>query len=153
RELSGRRAKVRLALRSNRVALESTSGEDARRTGLEQTLQGLTNRWSALDQELNQLTATQPDAKRALLEREKVLGQLGGNREKQAEPDRIVKTRGKDVQFWQETGGLLGRMALAALLAAAISRGTLLRLFQLPGLIVLPLTYLWLFREQPALFQ
>jgi hypothetical protein len=65
----------------------------------------------------------------------------------------VVKTRGKDVQFWQEAGGLLGRIALAALLTAAISRGMLLRLFQVPGLIVMPLTYLWLFREQPALFQ
>jgi MFS family permease len=152
RELSGRRAKVRVALRSNRVALESASSPDTK-SELQQSLQGLTNRLSALDQELNQITAAQPDAKRALLEREKIFGQLGANREKQAEPDRVVKTRGKDVQFWQETGGLLGRIALAALLAVAITRGTLLRLFQVPGLIVIPLTYLWLFHHQPAFFQ
>jgi len=63
-----------------------------------------------------------------------------------------VKTRGKDVQLWQEWGGLLGRIALALLLALAISKGALLRLFQAPGLLVLPLTYVWLFREHPAWF-
>ncbi|NDA65784.1 MAG: hypothetical protein EBY09_03945 [Verrucomicrobia bacterium] len=35
----------------------------------------------------------------------------------------------------------------------AISRGTLLRLFQVPGLLVIPVTYIWLFRDQPGLFQ
>ena len=89
----------------------------------------------------------------AVMAREKILGQLGAIREKQSVPDTMVKARGKDVQFWQEMGGLLGRIALAALLAVAITRGTLLRLFLLPGLVVIPVTYLWLFREQPALFQ
>jgi hypothetical protein len=65
----------------------------------------------------------------------------------------VVKTRGKDIQFWQELGGLGGRIALALMLAVAISRGALLRLFQMPGLIVLPLTYLWLFDQKPELFQ
>jgi hypothetical protein len=67
--------------------------------------------------------------------------------------DTVVKTRGKDIQFWQELGGLGGRIALALLLAVAIGRGTLLRLFQVPGLVVLPLTYLWLFDQKPELFQ
>ena len=92
-------------------------------------------------------------SKKVLLDREKILGQLGANRAKQDGPDTIVKTRGKDVQFWQELGGLLGRVALAALLAVAITRGALLRLFLAPGLLILPVTYLWLFQEQPALFQ
>ena len=35
----------------------------------------------------------------------------------------------------------------------AISKRTLLRIFQIPGLVVIPLTYLFLFREQPELFQ
>jgi hypothetical protein len=57
------------------------------------------------------------------------------------------------VQLWQEMGGLAGRIALALLLVAAISRRALLRLFQVPGLLVVPLTYFYLFRHEPGLFQ
>src|SRR6185436_7325011 len=32
-------------------------------------------------------------------------------------------------------------------------RGTLLRMFQIPGLLIVPLTYLYLFRHEPGLFQ
>jgi hypothetical protein len=39
------------------------------------------------------------------------------------------------------------------LLVAAISRGNLLRLFLLPGLIVMPLTYFYLFRHESGAFQ
>jgi len=45
------------------------------------------------------------------------------------------------VQWWQEIGGLAGRMALAALVLVVISRRTLLRLFQVPGLLVVPLLF------------
>src|SRR5207247_7777113 len=57
------------------------------------------------------------------------------------------------VQLFQEMGGLGGRIVLALLLLAALSRRTLLRIFQLPGLLVVPLTYIYLFREHPAMFQ
>jgi MFS family permease len=43
------------------------------------------------------------------------------------------------VQFWQEIGGLAGRVALAALAVVIVSRRSLMRVFQLPGLIILPL--------------
>ncbi len=153
RELSGKRAKVRLGIRANLKGLDVPDLTDAKKAEIQTTLTSLTNRLVSLDAELTQLAGTNPDAKKALLEREKIFGQLSANREKQSKPDTIVKTRGKDVQFWQEMGGLAGRIALALLLAAAISKGTLLRIFQIPGLIVLPLTYYWLFREQPAYFQ
>ncbi|MBM3840556.1 MAG: MFS transporter [Verrucomicrobia bacterium] len=152
RELSGQRGKARRELRATGRALQTPDISEAQKAALQTTLAGLTNQIAALDGELDKLTASAPEAKKAVLEREKILGQLGANREKQAGPDNIVKTRGKDVQLWQEIGGLLGRIALAALLALAISKGMLLRLFQVPGLIVLPLTYYWLFRDQPALF-
>ena len=152
RELSGRRAKVRAALRANRSALEAPDAPEASKTLLERALVGLANQLAALDGALNQLTVPTPEAKKTLLEREKILGQLAGNREKQSRPDKVVKTRGKDVQLWQETGGLLGRIALAALLATALSKGALLRLFQVPGLLVIPATYVWLFRDHPGLF-
>lgn len=47
------------------------------------------------------------------------------------------------VQFWQETGGLIGRFLLAFLAVRIVSRQRLLRLFQIPGLIILPATFFW----------
>jgi nitrate/nitrite transporter NarK len=41
----------------------------------------------------------------------------------------------------QEVGGLMGRLALAALATVIISRRRLVRLFQVPGLIVMPLVF------------
>ena len=41
----------------------------------------------------------------------------------------------------QEIGGLAGRMALAYLAVIIVSRRKLIRLFQIPGLIVMPLTF------------
>jgi len=46
------------------------------------------------------------------------------------------------VQAWQEVGGLLGRMALAFLVVRIASRRNLLRGFQVPGLVILPLVFL-----------
>ena len=153
RELSGKRAKTRVAMRATAKSVADTTLPEMERDAAKAKLSGLTNQLAKLDAELNELTSAKPEAKAAVLEREKILGQLGGNREKQSVPDTIVKTRGKDVQFWQEMGGLLGRIALAALLALAIAKRALLRLFLVPGLVVLPLTYIYLFRDQPALFQ
>lgn len=45
------------------------------------------------------------------------------------------------VQSFQEVGGLLGRIALALLAVHIVSRRSLLRLFQVPGLIVLPIVF------------
>lgn len=45
------------------------------------------------------------------------------------------------VQFFQETGGLAGRVALAILAIRILSRRKLLRVFQVPGLLLVP----WVF--------
>jgi MFS family permease len=45
------------------------------------------------------------------------------------------------VQGWQEIGGLAGRFALAFLVLAIVSRRTLLRVFQIPGLIIVPVVF------------
>jgi MFS family permease len=45
------------------------------------------------------------------------------------------------VQAWQEIGGLVGRVLLAFLAVRIASRQKLIRLFQIPGLIVLPLVF------------
>jgi MFS family permease len=47
------------------------------------------------------------------------------------------------VQAWQETGGLAGRVLLAYLAVRIVSRRRLLRIFQVPGLVVLPLVFLY----------
>jgi len=45
------------------------------------------------------------------------------------------------VQGWQEVGGLVGRVLLAFLAVRIVARRKLLRVFQLPGLVVLPLVF------------
>ena len=47
---------------------------------------------------------------------------------------------------------MVGRIALAILLVFVASRRTLLRMFQVPGIIVLPLTYFYVFSKQPDYF-
>ena len=45
------------------------------------------------------------------------------------------------VQWWQEIGGLAGRTLLAMLLLVIVSRRSLLRVFMVPGLVVVPLVF------------
>jgi MFS family permease len=47
------------------------------------------------------------------------------------------------VQAWQEFGGLAGRMLLAFLAVRIVSRRRLLRIFQVPGLVLLPVVFVW----------
>lgn len=47
------------------------------------------------------------------------------------------------VQYWQEIGGLVGRFLLAALAVRIASRRNLLRVFQVPGLIIVPLVFFY----------
>lgn len=47
------------------------------------------------------------------------------------------------VQLFQEMGGLVGRFALAVLALRIVSRRRLLHVFQIPGLIVLPLVFFY----------
>lgn len=54
-----------------------------------------------------------------------------------------VKQVANNVQFYQETGGLVGRLVLAFLAVRIASRVKLLRLFQIPGLVIIPLVFLF----------
>jgi len=49
-----------------------------------------------------------------------------------------------NVQSVQETGGMVGRVLLAVLAVRIVSRRTLLRVFQIPALILVPLVFWWL---------
>lgn len=48
------------------------------------------------------------------------------------------------VTFWQEIGGLIGRFILAVLAVKIVSRRTLLRVFQIPALLYIPLLFWWI---------
>jgi MFS family permease len=61
--------------------------------------------------------------------------QIGGNASDQAVAQ---------VTFWQEIGGMAGRLTLAMLAVAVVSRRTLFRLFQIPSLIFIPLLFWWI---------
>ena len=49
-----------------------------------------------------------------------------------------------DVTQFQEIGGLAGRVALAWLAVIVVSRRKLIRMFQIPGLIVMPIVFAWI---------
>jgi MFS family permease len=51
------------------------------------------------------------------------------------------------VQAWQEVGGLTGRLLLAYLAVRIVARRRLLHLFQVPGLVLLPLVFLYASRD------
>jgi MFS family permease len=58
-----------------------------------------------------------------------------------ARPDQQKVVSG--VQAYQEFGGLAGRMLLAFLAVRIVSRRRLLRIFQVPGLVLLPVVFAW----------
>ena len=152
-ELAAQRAKTRIAQRGLRKAIENPATDDAKKAELKAQFAASTNKFAQLDADLAKLTEGKPDAKKAVVEREKLLKQLGDNRDKQEPFDKAIKDRGDKAQLWQELGGLAGRITLAVLLLVAIGKRTLLRIFQVPGLLVVPLTYVYFFRNEPALFQ
>lgn len=94
----------------------------------------------ALNKEFNALPPENPA-------RKEVLGKIKENFGKQKPINDEVKKVADKVQFRQEMGGLVGRILLAVLLIVGLSRVTLLKVFQVPALIILPLTYFVLFAE------
>jgi MFS family permease len=63
-----------------------------------------------------------------------------------------VQPRREGVQFMQELGGLVGRILLAVGLVLIASRRLLLWLFQVPGLVIIPLVWFWVYPNQPEYF-
>lgn len=57
------------------------------------------------------------------------------------------------VGFYQEIGGLLGRFLLAMLAVVIVSRRALIRVFQIPGLLLVPLVFYFPGRENLDLFK
>ena len=57
---------------------------------------------------------------------------------------RLIEQRvASDVTKFQEIGGLAGRVALAWLAVVVVSRRKLIRMFQIPGLVVMPIVFAW----------
>jgi MFS family permease len=92
--------------------------------------------------------ATQPNT----AERKAALEPIKVNAAKQKPLMDKVKEVGSETQFYQEMGGLLGRIALALLIIVGIGRRLLLRLLQIPGLIIVPLTYFLLYKQDAHVF-
>lgn len=61
--------------------------------------------------------------------------QIGGN----ASDEAVAK-----ITFWQEIGGMVGRIALALLAVTIVSRRALLRVFQIPALVIVPALFWWM---------
>ncbi|HET9480686.1 MAG TPA: MFS transporter, partial [Candidatus Polarisedimenticolia bacterium] len=57
---------------------------------------------------------------------------------------RIEEGAAATVQTWQEVGGMLGRLALAALAVWIVGRRALFRVFQIPCLLIVPLLFAWI---------
>ena len=57
------------------------------------------------------------------------------------EQKQIEQHTAAEVNFYQEIGGLCGRFLLAVFAIWIVSRRTLMRVFQIPGLILIPLVY------------
>jgi MFS family permease len=163
-EVVNERAATRRDLRKAQERVDTLTRQleaapDADKADIEARIQAARDRLPPLQDRLKELTrrldevaAGHPDAKAVVVERESILGKLGANRQKQKGPDDAIKAHGNAAQLWQELGGLTGRVILAVLLVLIASRRLLLRLFQVPGLIVFPLTYVWLYREAPDYF-
>ncbi|MFO0937339.1 MAG: MFS transporter [Gemmataceae bacterium] len=95
-------------------------------------------------EKLKELIANRTAAEAALKQAEKTLGEA---RKAFLPTAQKVKEYRGNIQLWQELGGLLGRILLAVFLIFIPSR-TLLQLFLVPGVVLLPLTYYY-FYQQP----
>jgi MFS family permease len=63
--------------------------------------------------------------------------------EVRTEPVAVQQQTASLVQGFQEVGGLVGRFVLAFLAVRIVSRRRLIHIFQVPGLVILPLVFAW----------
>ncbi|GEP46070.1 MFS transporter [Brevifollis gellanilyticus] len=109
------------------------------------TLAPLRKEAEGLNLELNKLAPTDPARKDLIAKIKENFGKSKPHNDK-------VKEMADKVQLRQELGGLVGRIILAVLLIWGISRVALLKIFQIPALILLPLTYFKLFEQGGSAF-
>lgn len=88
-------------------------------------------------------------------EAERRLAAIAAAAEKKAAAGIARKTQGitaGHLQLSQEVGGLVGRFLLAFLVVRILSRGTLVRIFQGPGILVVPIVFVVFTLENKVLF-
>ncbi|MBE7497266.1 MAG: MFS transporter [Verrucomicrobiaceae bacterium] len=93
-----------------------------------------------LNKQLNAMPAEDPG-------RKELVAKIKENFVQQKPINDEVKKMADTVQFHQEMGGLIGRVVLALLLIWGISRVALLKIFQIPALVIMPATYFYFFHE------
>lgn len=109
------------------------------------TLAPLRKEAEGLNLELNKLAPTDPARKDLIAKIKENFGKSKPHNDK-------IKEMADKVQLRQELGGLVGRILLAVLLIWGISRVALLKIFQIPALVLLPLTYFKLFEQGGSAF-
>jgi hypothetical protein len=88
---------------------------------------------------LPQIVPRNPDVSNVVMASEKVKSAQGP--QKGTEARKASKPYVKEVQTYQEFGGLVGRFALAGLIVVIASRRAVLWIFQIPGLLLIPLVF------------
>jgi len=106
----------------------------------------LRKKMGGLQAKMKALPPESPERATTVVELRKTQGQI------KAITDQ-VRNKGNDVQLWQEMGGLTGRVLLAILAVIIVSRQRLLRIFQVPGLFIIPLVFLFPARENIELLK
>jgi hypothetical protein len=106
----------------------------------------LTKANEGLLKEMNALPADSPQRAEKAKQLNDNLRQIAVITKNEVQPHR------ERVQFMQELGGLAGRVLLAIGLVMIASKRTLLWLFQVPGLFIIPFVWWWVFPNQPDYF-
>jgi MFS family permease len=88
-------------------------------------------------QQIPQIVPAVPDVHDAIVEKTKGLKELDAKRES----GKVVQGATAKISQTQEWGGLTGRLALAILVTAVISQRRLIRIFLLPGVVILPIVF------------
>ncbi|MEZ6140090.1 MAG: hypothetical protein R3B84_05915 [Zavarzinella sp.] len=144
---------INLAISGLKTKLEAGDNTVQEKLNENQTkLKEVQAKMPALNEQLTNLSVKQPEIKGAVLAYEKTLAEIGKNRAARKVHEDKIKTEGNYYQFWQEMGGLTGRIMLAILIVFVLHKKVLLWIFQVPGLILFPLTFYFFFKEKPDFF-
>jgi MFS family permease len=100
----------------------------------------------ALEKELRKLDRDSSEYEEKQKQLRKNLAAIGKINKEEIQPRR------EEVQFWQELGGLVGRILLAVALVYVANKRVLLWLFQVPGLAVIAVAWFWVFPNYPQYF-
>jgi MFS family permease len=104
-------------------------------------------------QQLPQIVPGVPEVRQKVAEQTSQLQVPPGSPEHRSAARRAAEPYIGPVQLFQETGGLVGRFLLAFLAVRILSRRKLIRIFQIPGLLIVPLVFLFATTTSLAVLQ